>query len=110
MVESFYHGTVFGMLAVMSDSYYISSNRESGSGRFDVQLLPRDKSQTGFIFEFKTKKGLEAGSLNELAEEGIRQIRDQRYYTDMEYHGIRHIVLFGVAFSGKNVSVKVEEK
>ena len=108
--ESFYHGTVFGMLAVMSDSYYISSNRESGSGRFDVQLLPRDKSQTGFIFEFKTKKGLEAGSLNKLAEEGIRQIRDQRYYTDMEYQGIRHIVLFGVAFSGRNVSVKVEEK
>ena len=108
--ESFYHGTVFGMLAVMSDSYYITSNRESGEGRFDVQLEPHDKSQAGFILEFKTKKDLDDTGLKKLASEGIHQIRDRRYYTDMEYHGIRNIMLFGIGFSGKKVSVQVEEK
>lgn len=108
--ENVYHGTVFGMLAVMSDSYYITSNRESGEDRFDVQLEPRDKRQAGFILEFKTKKDLDEASLKELAEEGIRQIRDHQYFTDMEYHGIKDITLFGIAFSGKKVSVKMEKK
>jgi hypothetical protein len=108
--ESFYHGTVFGMLAVMSDSYYITSNRESGEGRFDVQLEPRDKSRTGFILEFKTKKDLDDAGLKVLAAEGLKQIRDRRYYTDMEYHGVSDIVFFGIGFSGKKVAVAVEKK
>ena len=108
--ESFYHGTVFGMLAVMSDSYYITSNRESGEGRFDVQLEPRDKSRTGFILEFKTKKDLDDAGLKALAAEGLQQIRDRRYYTDMEYHGVSDIVFFGIGFSGKKVAVAVEKK
>ena len=108
--ESFYHGTVFGMLAVMSDSYYIISNRESGEGRFDVQLEPHDKSRTGFIMEFKMKKNLDEEGLNVLAAEGLQQIRDHQYYTDMEYHGIRNITLFGIGFSGKKVAVKIERK
>ncbi len=107
--ESFYHGTIFGMLAVMSDSFYITSNRESGEGRFDVQLEPHDKKQTGFILEFKSEKGLDETGLKKLAKEGIRQIRDQKYYTNMKYHGIQNITLFGIAFSGKKVSVIVEK-
>lgn len=108
--ESFYHGTVFGMLAVMSDSYYITSNRESGEGRLDVQLEPHDKSRTGFILEFKAKKDLDDASLKALAAEGLQQIRDHQYYTDMEYHGIKNITLFGIGFSGKKVAVQVERK
>lgn len=108
--ESFYHGTVFGMLAVMSDSYYITSNRESGEGRFDVQLEPHDKSRTGFILEFKTKKNLDDAGLKTLAAEGLQQIRDHQYYADMEYHGIRNIILFGIGFSGKKAAVQVEKK
>lgn len=108
--ESFYHGTIFGMLAVMSDSYYITSNRESGEGCFDIQLEPQDKNQTGFILEFKTGKDLNESDLKELAQEGIRQIKDKQYYTNMEYHGIQNITLFGIAFSGKKVAVVVENK
>lgn len=108
--ESFYHGTVFGMLAVMSDSYYITSNRESGEGRFDVQMEPRDKNQTGYIFEFKTKKDLDENGLRELAKEGIQQIRNHQYDMDMEFHGIKDVTLFGIAFSGKKVAVLVEKK
>ena len=108
--ESFYHGTVFGMLAVMSDSYYITSNREAGEGRFDVQLEPKDKKQAGYILEFKTGKGLDENGMKALAEEGIRQIRDHRYDTDMEYRGVNQLILFGIAFSGKKVCVKVENR
>ena len=108
--ESFYHGTIFGMLAVMSDNFYISSNREAGEGRFDIQLEPHDKKRTGFILEFKTAKGLDVAGLEKLAKEAIRQIRDQQYFADMEYHGIQNITLFGIAFSGKKVSVITERK
>ena len=108
--ESFYHGTVFGMLAVMSDSYYITSNREAGEGRFDVQLEPKDKKQAGYILEFKTGKGLDENGMKALAEEGIRQIRDHRYDTDMKYRGVNQLILFGIAFSGKKVCVKVENR
>lgn len=107
--ENFYHGTVFGMLAIMSDSYYISSNRESGDGRFDVQLEPKDKSQTGYIIEFKAGKELSDDALASLAGDAIKQIYANKYFTDMEYHGIKSIGLFGIAFSGKHVAVEFEE-
>ena len=51
--EDFYHGVVFGMLAVLSDNYYISSNRESGEGRFDIELQPKSRGGHGYIIEFK---------------------------------------------------------
>lgn len=107
--ENFYHGTVFGMLAIMSDSYYISSNRESGEGRFDVQLEPRDKTQTGYIIEFKAGKNLTDEKLSSLAKEAIQQIHDNNYIADMEYHGIKNIGLFGIAFCGRRVVTKYEQ-
>lgn len=107
--ENFYHGTVFGMLAIMSDSYYISSNRESGDGRFDLQLEPKDKTKVGYIIEFKSGKNLSDNKLASLAKDAIKQIRDNKYSADMEYHGIRNIGLFGVAFSGKHVAAEFEQ-
>lgn len=107
--ENFYHGTVFGMLAIMSDSYYISSNRESGDGRFDVQLEPKDKTQTGYIIEFKAGRDLSDGELMSLARDAIRQIRSNEYCTDMQYRGIKNIGLFGVAFCGKHVVAEFEK-
>jgi hypothetical protein len=104
--ENFYHGTVFGMLAIMSDNYFISSNKESGDGRFDIQLEPKDKTQTGYIIEFKAGKKLSSESLSSLAMDAINQIRDMKYYTEMEYHGIKNIGLFGIAFSGKHVAAE----
>ena len=106
--ENFYHGTVFGMLAIMSDRYYISSNRESGDGRFDVSLEPRDKSQTGYIIEFKAGKNLSETELAKAAKDAVKQIHDKKYTTEMEYHGIKTIDLFGIAFSGKHVSCEQE--
>ena len=107
--ENFYHGTVFGMLAILSDRYYISSNRESGEGRFDIQLEPKDKSQLGYIIEFKAGKKLSDTELANSASSAIQQIQSKKYSTDMEYHGIKKIGLFGIAFSGKRVAAKYEE-
>lgn len=106
--ENFYHGTVFGMLAILSDRYYISSNRESGEGRFDIQLEPKDKSQLGYIIEFKAGKNLSDTELADSASSAIQQIQSKKYSTDMEYHGIKKIGLFGIAFSGKRVAAKYE--
>lgn len=107
--ENFYHGTVFGMLAIMSDKYYISSNRESGDGRLDIQLEPKDKKQMGYIIEFKAGKELEKEQLEQLAEQAITQIHDKDYLKDMRYRGIKKIGLFGIGFCGKHVAVKYEE-
>lgn len=107
--ENFYHGTVFEMLAIMSDSYYISSNRESGDGRFDVQLEPKDKTKTGYVIEFKAGKGLSDNELVSLAKDAIKQIHENKYTTDMEYHGVKNIGLFGIAFSGKHVAAEFEQ-
>lgn len=106
--ENFFHGTVFGMLAIMSDSYYISSNIESGDGRLDVQLEPKDKTQTGYIIEFKAGKNLSEKQLDSLADDAIAQIHNNKYFTNMTYHGIKKIGLFGIAFSGKHVASKYE--
>lgn len=107
--ESFYHGVVFGMLAIMSEQYYISSNGESGMGRFDIQLEPKDQINCGYIIEFKAGKDIKKEQLEQLAEQAITQIRRKEYLTEMKYRGIKEIGLFGVGFSGKQVSVKYEK-
>ncbi|MEF2666283.1 MAG: AAA family ATPase [Lachnospira eligens] len=104
--EDFYHGVVFGMLAVLSDNYYISSNRESGEGRFDIELQPKSRGGHGYIIEFKACKEAE---LEKMAGSAVRQIQQKSYTANLEKHGVSGIGMFGVAFSGKKVSVAYEE-
>lgn len=106
--ENFYHGMVFGMLAIMTDKYYISSNREVGDGRLDIQLEPKEKNQKGYIIEFKAGKELAGEQLEELAGNAIAQIYDKNYLEEMRQRGITEIGLFGIGFSGKHVVVKYE--
>ena len=106
--ENFYHGMVFGMLAIMTDKYYISSNREAGDGRLDIQLEPKEKNQKGYIIEFKAGKELAGEQLEELAGNAIAQIYDKNYLEEMRQRGITEIGLFGIGFSGKHVVVKYE--
>jgi hypothetical protein len=107
--ENFYHGTVFGMLAIVSESYYISSNKESGYGRFDIELEPKDKSGLGYIIEFKAGKDMSDEGLASLAKEAIKQIYDKQYFTDMKSHGIKNVGLFGIGFSGKHVVTEYQQ-
>ena len=105
--EGFYHGMVLGLVASLSSKYYIRSNREAGEGRFDLQLEPKDRKLPGILMEFKAAPAGEKESLPELAEEALGQMQDKNYQKDMEDRGVRDIVRYGIAFSGKNVEVRM---
>ena len=104
--ESFYHGLVLGLIAMMDNQYKIKSNRESGKGRFDICLMPRDDKHPGMIMELKWKKNLDENELALLADEAICQINRMEYDSEMKSEGIKKILKFGIAFSGKRVCVK----
>lgn len=104
--EGFYHGLVLGLISLMDNQYKIKSNRESGDGRYDISLLPREDRYPGIIMELKWKKNLSVNELSELADEALAQIDEKRYDAEMKEDGIQSILKFGIAFSGKKVSVK----
>ena len=106
--EGFYHGLVLGLIALMDNQYKIKSNRESGDGRYDISLFQREDRYPGIIMELKWKKDLNADELLGLADEALAQIDDKRYDEEMKEDGIRDILKFGIAFSGKKVSVKTK--
>ena len=106
--EGFYHGLMLGLIALMDNQYKIKSNRESGDGRYDVCLIPREKRYPGIILELKWEKGLGEAALDSLADEALVQIDALRYDTEMKEDGIIDILKFGIAFSGKKVSVKTK--
>lgn len=103
--EGFYHGMMFGLCAVAGDRYQIRSNRESGSGRFDLQLKPLVSGIPGFLFEFKYTKD-EHADLNVLAEKALAQIEEKKYDTEMISCGIQAVKKIGIAFRGKSVAVR----
>ena len=106
--EGFYHGLVLGLIALMDNQYMIKSNRESGDGRYDISLFPREGRYPGIIMELKWKKDLSADELSGLADEALIQIDEKRYDAEMKEDGIQDILKFGIAFSGKKVSVKTK--
>ena len=107
--EGFYHGMVLGMVASLSSRYYIRSNRESGEGRFDVQLEPKAKTFPGILMEFKATSASDKEKLPDLAEEALQQIEDRSYKTEMQERGINNIVCYGIAFAGKDALVKLQQ-
>ena len=106
--EGFYHGLMLGLIALMDNQYKIKSNRESGDGRYDVCMIPREKRYPGIIFEMKWKEKISEGALESLADEALTQINKLRYDSEMKEEGIDDILKFGIAFSGKKVRVKTE--
>ncbi len=103
--EGFYHGMMLGLCAVVSNRYRVTSNRESGLGRFDIQLYPESKSIPGFIFEFKYAKS-ETEDLDALAEKALHQIEEKKYDTQMKSEGITDIIKIGIAFRGKQTAIR----
>ena len=106
--EGFYHGLVLGLIALMDNQYRIKSNRESGDGRYDISLIPREERYPGIIMELKWKKGLSEEKLAGLADEALAQIDEMNYDAEMKEDGMDDILKFGIAFSGKKVSVKTK--
>ena len=106
--EGFYHGLVLGLIALMDNQYKIRSNRESGDGRYDISLFPREKKYPGIIMELKWKNGLDEEELKSLAKDALLQIENKKYDSEMREEGIENILKLGIAFSGKRVSVRME--
>ena len=105
--ERFYNGLVLGLCAIMESSYTVASNRESGEGRYDIQLMPKKEKLPGILIELKSKKGATEDELKELSQEALKQIGEKKYDAQMRGEGISCIYKYGVAFSGKKVEISV---
>lgn len=107
--EVFYQGLVLGLMAILNNRYYVRSNRESGDGRFDIQLSPKNKQLPGILIELKASKGKTA-DLHAMADDALTQIERNHYETELTSQGISEIVRFGVAFCGKKVEVHMRKR
>ena len=103
--EGFYHRMMLGLCAILGNRYKIRSNRESGLGRFDIQLMPLTKGMPGFIFEFKHTKD-EHTDLSALADSALQQIEAKKYDTELRDNGVNSIISIGIAFRGKSAVVR----
>lgn len=107
--ERFYHGFVLGMAVELTGRYVITSNRESGLGRYDVMLEPVKKEDDAMILEFKVRNPKKEAGLEDMAKEALAQIERKQYGAALEAKGIlkERIRKYGFAFEGKNVLIKV---
>lgn len=103
--EAFYHGMMLGLCVVLGSQYQVRSNRESGLGRFDIELLPMVKNMPGFIFELKHTKDMNI-DLDSLADSALRQIDNMKYDAELKAFGVDDIVKIGIAFRQKSAVVK----
>ncbi|MDX8334920.1 AAA family ATPase [Candidatus Cetobacterium colombiensis] len=103
--EKYYHHFMLGLLLTLGDKYIITSNRESGYGRYDIALEPKDKRNYGLIFEFKIG---DKNTIEEKAKEALVQINEKKYDTSMRNNGVSKVIKIGMAFSGKDVAIESE--
>ena len=104
--ENFYHGFMLGLCALLG-GFFVTSNRESGEGRYDIQLKPVKKGLPGIIIELKAEKNGTEESLKQLSETALKQIQEKQYDTELRAAGVEVIYKYGVAFCGKRVEVAV---
>jgi len=109
--EVFYHGLMLGNVAMMREGYFVTSNLESGEGRFDIQMEPRKPILPGIIMELKsnreeyTDEKTRDRSLEREAAEALAQIEKKEYITNLRMRGVKSIILYGMAFKGKHAKV-----
>lgn len=105
--ERFYHGFVLGLLVELQGEYVITSNRESGFGRYDVMLEPKDRMKDAFILEFKVFKKYKEKTLEDTLASAHAQIEEKQYEAALVARGIcaEHIHKYGFAFEGKKVLI-----
>ena len=98
----------FGMMVNLKDSYYITSNRESGYGRYDIMLEPVDKTNNAYIMEFKVFDKLDdEEEIKDTLENAKKQIEEMKYDNVLKEKGIKNIYKIVYAFNGKNVEIEV---
>ena len=106
--ERFYHGFVLGLMVELADRYVLTSNRESGFGRYDVMLEPRKPGDAGIIMEFKVQDRAEEKELSDTADAALKQIKEKKYETALVEKGFskEKIRSYGFAFCGKQILIK----
>ena len=105
--EQFYHALVLGMLSSLSSSHEVRSNRESGWGRYDVMLIPKDRSKLGVILEFKKVQTQKKETLESAAQNALKQIEEKQYAIELQALGISRVIKVGISFAGKESFVLV---
>ena len=103
--ENYYHGLVLGLITVLEANYYLHSNRESGNGRYDIQLEPKNLHMPGIIIELKAAEKSSGDSLKSLAQTALEQIIEKKYDTELHARGIKTIYKYGEAFCNKDAEV-----
>jgi hypothetical protein len=103
--EAFYHGFVLGMTAILVPNYEVQSNRESGYGRYDIAVFPKQPGGTGLVLEFKTADSED--QLAAKAQEALQQIAQRDYAAAFRTRGVQQVYRYGIAFCGKQVRVEV---
>ena len=108
----FYHGFVLGLIVELSDSYEVKSNRESGFGRYDVMIIPQDKSSVAMVLEFKVHEPDEEKTLEETVASSLAQIEEKKYDAELINAGVKkeNIRHYGFAFEGKKVLIGTDEQ
>ena len=102
--EAFYHGLIMGMGLYLEGEYITKSNIESGLGRYDFVIEPKNKTKRAFIMEFKATDSVE--NLEEVSKEALRQIEDKKYDISLKQNGIKDITYMGIAFCGKQIKIE----
>ena len=103
-IEKVYHSFILGLMIHLEGKYEINSNGESGLGRYDIAIEPLNRNLRGFILEFKVADSEE--KLGEQASEGLKQIKDKKYYIELEKRGIKEMTFLGIAFYKKLLKIK----
>jgi len=103
--ERVYHAFVLGMLISLEGQYEVKSNKESGYGRYDVMIIPKDKNKIGLVMEFKKIDNFMKDTTSEAAIKALKQIEDRRYETELIKDGIKKILKLAIIFKGKEVCV-----
>ena len=106
--EAFYHGLIMGMGLYLEGEYITKSNIESGLGRYDFLIEPKNKSKRAFIMEFKSTDSVE--KLEEVSKEALQQIEDKKYNVSLKQNGIKEITYIGIAFYGKQIKISYKSE
>jgi hypothetical protein len=104
--EKVYHALVTGLLVWISGTHEIKSNRESGYGRYDISIIPKDVRKVGYVIEFKSIEEEDGETVDSAVESALKQIEDKEYETELIERGITNIKKLAIVFSGKDVMVK----
>ena len=101
--EAFYHGFILGMSLYLEGEYIVKSNIESGLGRYDVSIEPKNKNKRGYILEFKATNNVD--KLEEISKEALKQIEEGKYSSTLRQTNTKEILYLGIAFCGKQIKV-----